>query len=107
MVVMEGFADPMVERTKGAALEETTAQMSPCGARGVAASLESGMPWNEGSGQCGHGTETLAESQNIAPRCLHSRYMDSAHVLRQSAVPTLVLHHTDDVMIPPEWARTA
>jgi len=107
LVVLEGFADPMAERTEGAALEENTAAYVAMWGTGKWQHLSNpDMPWNEEIRAMWARYERLAASPaTIALTMPLIADMDVRPVLPTVRVPTLVLHHTDDVMIPPEWGK--
>ena len=107
LVVLEGFADPMAERTEGAALEESTAAYVAMWGTGKWQHLSNpDMPWNEEIRAMWARYERLAASPaTIALTMPLIADMDVRPVLPTVRVPTLVLHHTDDVMIPPEWGK--
>jgi class 3 adenylate cyclase len=107
LVVLEGFADPMAERTEGAALEENVAAYVAMWGTGAWQHLSNpDMPWNEEIRAVWARYERLAASPaTIALTMPLTAEMDVRGVLPAIHVPTLVLHHTDDPFIPCEWGK--
>ncbi len=107
LVVLEGFADPMAERTVGAALEENVAAYVAMWGTGEFAHLSNpDMPWNEEIRTMWARHERLAASPaTVALTMPLTAEMDVRAVLPTIHVPTLVLHHTDDPLVPPEWGK--
>ncbi len=107
LVVLEGFADPMAERTAGAALEENVAAYVAMWGTGEFAHLSNpDMPWNEEIRTMWARHERLAASPaTVALTMPLTAEMDVRAVLPTIHVPTLVLHHTDDPLVPPEWGK--
>ncbi|HTA64650.1 MAG TPA: adenylate/guanylate cyclase domain-containing protein [Xanthomonadaceae bacterium] len=107
LVVLEGFANPMAERTEGAALEENAAAYVALWGTGKWQHLSNpDMPWNEEIRAMWARYERLAASPaTIALTMPLIADMDVRAVLPTIHVPTLVLHHTDDPLIPPEWGK--
>ena len=107
LVVLEGFADPMAERTAGAALEENAAAYVAMWGTGEFAHLSNpDMPWNEEIRAIWARHERLAASPaTVALTMPLTAEMDVRAVLPTIHVPTLVLHHTDDPLVPAEWGK--
>jgi class 3 adenylate cyclase len=107
LVVLEGFADPMAERTEGAALEENVAAYVAMWGTGAWQHLSNPeMPWNEEIRAAWARYERLAASPaTIALTMPLTAEMDVRGVLPTIHVPTLVLHHNDDPFIPREWGK--
>ena len=107
LVVLEGYADPMAERTEGQPSRKIAAAMSPCGAPGSSQHLSNpDMPWNEEIRAIWARHERLAASPaTVALTMPLTAEMDVRAVLPTIHVPTLVLHHTDDPLIPAEWGK--
>ena len=107
LVVLEGYADPMAQRLMGPILRKSSLPWSACGARG--SSNMSRIRTCRGtrrSGQRGLGMERLAASPGtVALMMPLVAEMDVRAVLPTIRVPTLVVHHTDDPLIPPEWGK--
>jgi class 3 adenylate cyclase len=107
LVVLEGFADPMAERTAGAALEENAAAYVAMWGTGKWQHLSNpDMPWNEEIRAMWARYERLAASPaTVALTMPLIADMDVRAVLPTIHVPTLVLHHTDDPLVPAEWGK--
>jgi class 3 adenylate cyclase len=107
LVVLEGYPDPMAERIGGADREETIAAWSAMWGTGEWQHLSNpDMPWNDEIRAIWAWHERLAASPaTVALTIPLIAEMDVRPVLPTVRVPTLVLHHTDDVMIPPEWGK--
>ncbi len=107
LVVLEGFADPMAERTAGAALEENVAAYVAMWGTGEFTHLSNpDMPWNEEIRAIWARHERLAASPaTVALTMPLTAEMDVRAVLPTIHVPTLVLHHTDDPLVPAEWGK--
>jgi class 3 adenylate cyclase len=106
LVVLEGYADPFFERTKGSPEALTAAAVAPWGTGELAHLANPDMPWNEEIRATWARHERLAATPGTFA---HMRPllddMDVRALLPTVRVPTLVLHHTDDVMIPPELGK--
>ncbi len=107
LVVLEGYADPLAERTEGSTPEELTAAAAATWGTGETAHLGNpDMPWNEEIRATWARHERLAASPGIFARIMAlSADMDVRALLPTVRVPTLVLHHTDDTFIPPELGK--
>ncbi len=105
LVVLESFADP--ERTAGAALEEIIAGYVAMWGTGEFEHLSNpDMPWNEEIRAIWARHERLAASPaTVALTMPLMADMDVRAVLPTIHVPTLVLHHTDDQLVPSEWGK--
>jgi class 3 adenylate cyclase len=105
LVVLEGYADPMADRTEGPTLEAlTAATVAAWGTGEMQHVLNPDMPWNEEIRVRWARSERLAASPGTAARMMPLlAEMDVRAVLPTVRVPTLVLHHTDDPLIPREW----
>jgi len=107
LVVLEGFADPMVERTEGPTAEEmTAATVTTWGTGEWQHVINPDMPWNEEIRATWARYERLGASPGTVALMLplHAE-LDVRELLPTVRVPTLVLHHTDDAYILPEWGR--
>jgi class 3 adenylate cyclase/pimeloyl-ACP methyl ester carboxylesterase len=107
LVVLEGYADPMVERTDGLDLEEVEAAfVAGWGTGEYQHVVNPDMPWNEEIRAAWARAERLAASPGTValmfPLMLE---VDVRAVLPTVRVPTLVLHHTDDPFTPPAMGR--
>ncbi|OBH90467.1 adenylate/guanylate cyclase domain-containing protein [Mycobacterium sp. E2733] len=107
LVVLEGYADPMVERTEGPTPEQMTAAVIAAWGTGDMHHLQNpDMPWNEEIRATWARLERLSASPGTFARMLPLvAEMDVRAVLPTIRVPTLVLHRTGDPFIPPEWGR--
>ena len=108
LVVLEGYPDPMAERIEGGAdPEETIAAYTAMWGTGNWQHLSNpDMPWNEEIRAMWARHERLAASPaTVALTMPLMAEMDVRPVLSTVHVPTLVLQHTDDVMIPPQWGK--
>ena len=107
LVVLEGYADPLAERTEGAHLEETVAAYVAMWGTGEFAHLANpDMPWNEEIRATWARHERLAASPGTV--ALFTSLMAELNVrplLPTIRVPTLVVHHTDDQIIPPVMGK--
>ena len=105
--MLEGYADPMAERTEGPAAEQTAADMvNVWGTGEMQHVLNPDMPWNEEIRAAWARYERLTASPGTAALMMSLlSEMDVRALLPTVRVPTLVLHHTDDPFIPPEWGK--
>ncbi|OBK41692.1 hydrolase [Mycobacterium sp. 1245111.1] len=107
LVVLEGYADPRAERTEGPTPEQiTAATVAAWGTGEMQHAMNPDMPWNEEIRAAWAQHERLAASPGTFARMLPLvAEMDVRVLLPTVRVPTLVLHHTDDPLIPPEWGK--
>lgn len=107
LVALEGYADPLVERTEGAALEETVSAYVGMWGTGEFQHLSNpDMPWNEEIRAAWARHERLAASPaTVALNVSRMAELNVRPLLPTIRVPTLVLHHTDDQVIPPELGK--
>jgi len=107
LVVLEGFANPMAERTQGPTAEEmTAATVTMWGTGEMLHVMNPDMPWNEEIRAAWARYERLGASPGTAARMMSLlAEMDVRALLPTVRVPTLVLHHTDDPFFPPEWGK--
>jgi class 3 adenylate cyclase len=107
LVVLEGYADPMAERTEGPTPEQMTAAAIAAWGTGDMHHLQNpDMPWNEEIRATWARLERLSASPGTFARMLPLvAEMDVRALLPTVRVPTLVLHRTDDPFIPSEWGR--
>jgi class 3 adenylate cyclase len=107
LIVLEGYADPMAERTEGLAPEEILgALVATWGTGEYGHVLNPDMPWNEEIRATWARMERLAASPGTAALMMPlTAEMDVRALLPTVRVPTLVIHHTDDSLIPPEWGK--
>jgi class 3 adenylate cyclase/pimeloyl-ACP methyl ester carboxylesterase len=107
LVVLEGYADPMAGRTVGPAPEEVLAAMVDVWGTGESHhALNPDMPWNEEIRVTWARMERLSASPGTAALMMPLMAdMDVRALIPAIRVPTLVIHHTDDPVIPPEWGK--
>jgi class 3 adenylate cyclase len=107
LVVLDGYADPMAERTDGPTPEEIIeAVVAMWGTGETQHVLNPDMPWNEEIRAAWARTERLGSSPGAFALMLPLlAEMDVRAVLPTIRVPTLVIHHTDDQFIPPSQGR--
>ena len=107
LVVLEGYANPAMERTDGLDPEETNAAIVAMWGTGEAEHvLNPDMPWNEEIRAAWARMERLAASPGtvalVQPLVAE---VDVRALLPTVRVPTLVVQHADDPFIPPEWGK--
>ena len=103
LIVLEGYADPLAERTEGPTPEEVTAAMvAMWGAGEYQHVLNPDMPWNEEvRATWARGERLAASPATVALMFPLATELDIRAVLPTIHVPTLVVHHADDPFIPP------
>ncbi|MCW2591747.1 MAG: family 3 adenylate cyclase [Mycobacterium sp.] len=102
LVALEGYADALADRTEGVVLEEAVAAVVAMWGTGEYQHLlNPDMPWNEEIRAAWARHERLAASPAAAALMLPLlRELDVRDVLPAIRVPTLVVHHTDDPLVP-------
>jgi class 3 adenylate cyclase/pimeloyl-ACP methyl ester carboxylesterase len=107
LVVLEGFADPMVERTDGVDREEVIAAgVAMWGTGEYQHAINPDMPWNEEIRAAWARMERLAASPGTVALMLPlASELNGRAVLPTIRVPTLVVQHADDPLIPPERGK--
>jgi pimeloyl-ACP methyl ester carboxylesterase len=107
LVVLEGYADPMAERTDGLTPDQIlAADVAMWGTGQMAHVVNPDMPWNEEIRAMWARAERLAASPGTFALILPLlAEMDVRALLPTVRVPTVVIHHTDDVMMPPERGK--
>ena len=107
LVVLEGYADPTAQRTDGLDREEIIAAMVAMWGTGEFQHVVNpDMPWNEEIRATWARDERLAASPaTVALMMPLLTEMDVRAVLPTVRVPTLVLQHTDDPLIPPAQGK--
>jgi pimeloyl-ACP methyl ester carboxylesterase len=107
LVVLEGYADPLAERTEGPPPEEVTgAMVAMFGTGEFVHVLNPDMPWNEEIRATWARQERLAASPaTVALMLPFVAELNVRALLPTIRVPTLVVHHADDVVIPPEQGK--
>jgi class 3 adenylate cyclase len=107
LVVLEGLANPLVESPDGLDREEIIAGLFAMWGTGeVEHVVNPDMPWNEEIRAAWARMERLTASPGtvalMMPLVLE---VDVRAVLPTVRVPTLVVQHADDPLIPPEWGK--
>jgi class 3 adenylate cyclase/pimeloyl-ACP methyl ester carboxylesterase len=107
LVVLEGYADPLAERADGLTTEEARASIVAMWGTGQFEHLVNpDMPWNEEVRATWARMERLAASPGtIAVMFPLVAELDVRALLPTIRVPTLVVHHSDDMFIPPSRGR--
>jgi class 3 adenylate cyclase len=107
LVVLDGYADPLVERAEGVDLEEIlTAYVAMWGTGEFAHLANPDMPWNEEIRASWARHERSAASPGTVAFMLSDlAELNVRPLLSAVRVPTLVVHHTDDPIVPPELGR--
>jgi class 3 adenylate cyclase len=107
LLVLEGYANPIAERTDGVSADELLAAFSRLWGTGETAHLlNPDMPWNEEIRATWARHDRLAASpRTFALMMPLMTEVDVRAVLPTIRVPTLVLQHADDLLIPPEWGK--
>jgi class 3 adenylate cyclase len=107
LVVLEGYADPLFERTEGSTPENLTAAAVAAWGTGELAHLANpDMPWNEEIRATWARHERLAASPGTFARITPLLdEMDVRALLPTVRLPTLVIHHTDDAFVPPKLGK--
>ena len=107
LVVLESYANPMVERTEGPTPEQIiTSTVAIWGTGEYQHAMNPDMPWNEEIRAAWARWERGAASPGAVALMLPLvAEMDVRALLPTVRVPTLVLHHIDDAAIPPEWGK--
>jgi len=110
LVVLEGHANPLADRFGGPASEfggptsEEAAAM--WGTGDIQHLLNPDMPWNEEIRATWARMERLVVSPGAAALIMPLvAAMDVRELLPAVRVPTLVVQHADDQVIPPEWGK--
>ena len=107
LVVLEGYADPLAERTEGGDLEGTlTAYLATWGTGKFQHLTNPDMPWNEEVRAAWARHERLAASPGTIARMMtYVAEMNVRPLLPTIRVPTLVVQHADDPFVPTEWGK--
>ena len=107
LVVLEGYADPIAENKYGVTPEENVAAMSAMWGTGEYQHLiNPDMPWNEEIRAAWARAERLAASPATVGFMLPLvMELDVRAVLPTIRVPTLVVQHSDNPLIPPERGK--
>ena len=107
LVVLEGYADPLTERTNGMDAQEARAAMvAMWGTREFQHAFNPDMPWNEEIRASWARYERLAASPGTVALMLpFVAELNVRAVLPTVRVPTLVLQHTDDLVVVPAQGK--
>jgi class 3 adenylate cyclase len=107
LVVLEGYADPLAERTQGVDLEETlTAYVAMWGTGEFHHLANPDMPWNEEIRAAWARHERLSASPGtVALMMPNVGKLNVRPLLPTIRVPTLVVQHADDPFVTPEWGK--
>jgi class 3 adenylate cyclase len=107
LVVLEGYAEPITERTDGLDPEEARAGMVATWGTGEFEHLVNpDMPWNEEIRATWARHDRLAASPaTVALMMPLVAEVDVRALLPTIRVPTLVVHHAYDPIILPEWGK--
>jgi class 3 adenylate cyclase len=107
LVVLEGYAEPLLERTDGLDPEENTAALFATWGTGEWMHvINPDMPWNEEIRAAWARHDRLAASPGtIALMLPLVAGLDVRALLPTIRVPTLVVHNTDDPFIPSESGK--
>ena len=106
LVVLDGYADT-AQRTDGLDPEEILARhVAMWGTGELEHVLNPDMPWNEEIRAAWARLERMAASPGtVALMMPLAAEMDARALLPAIRVPTVVIHHSDDLVIPPEWGK--
>ena len=107
LVVLEGYADPLTERTNGMDAQEARAAMVAMWGTGeFQHAFNPDMPWNEEIRASWARYERLAASPGTVALMLPLvAELNVRAVLPTVRVPTLVLQHTDDPVVVPAQGK--
>jgi class 3 adenylate cyclase/pimeloyl-ACP methyl ester carboxylesterase len=107
LVVLEGYADPIAERTSRVAPDKGQAGLVAAWGTGEFEHvMNPDMPWNEEIRATWARHERLAASPRTVSLMMPLVFeMDVRAVLPTVRVPTLVAHHADDLITPPHVGR--
>ncbi|MGB9228061.1 adenylate/guanylate cyclase domain-containing protein [Mycobacterium sp.] len=107
LVVLEGYADPMTERSDGLDSDEIEAGMVAAWGTGkFQHAINPDMPWNEEIRATWARQERLAASPGTVSLMLPVvAELNVREVFPAIRVPTLVVQHAEDPFIPAEWGR--
>jgi class 3 adenylate cyclase/pimeloyl-ACP methyl ester carboxylesterase len=107
LVALEVYADPLAERTEGPTPEEIMAAMAAAWGTGEwHRAMNPDMPWNEEIRATWARHDRLAASPaTFALMMPLAAELNVRAVLPTVRVPTLVIQHTDDPLIPPAMGK--
>ena len=107
LVALEAYADPLAQRTEEPTPEEAVSDtVAKWGTGEIQHAINPDMPWNEEIRATWARHERLAASPGTFAlmRPLVTE-MDVRALLPAIRVPTLVVHHTDDPLVPPAMGK--
>jgi class 3 adenylate cyclase/pimeloyl-ACP methyl ester carboxylesterase len=107
LVVLEGYANPIAERTDGVDPGEVVAALAAMWGKGEYwLSINPDMTWNQEISAAVGRHDRLAASPRTYALLMHLlTEVDVRAVLPTIRVSTLVLQHADDLMVPPSWGK--
>jgi class 3 adenylate cyclase/pimeloyl-ACP methyl ester carboxylesterase len=107
LVVLEGYADPLAQRTNAPAAAEVQAAVAATWGTGEFQHvMNPDMPWNEEIRATWARFERLAASPGTVALMMPLVSQLHGHALLPTVrVPTLVVHHTDDPLILRKWGK--
>jgi class 3 adenylate cyclase/pimeloyl-ACP methyl ester carboxylesterase len=107
LVAIDGYADPASELTDRQPPEESIAAIvATWGTGEFQHAINPDMPWNEEIRATWARMERIAGSPaTVAVMTALLSKLDVRAVLPTIRVPTLVLHHTDDLVVPPAMGK--
>jgi class 3 adenylate cyclase/pimeloyl-ACP methyl ester carboxylesterase len=107
LVVLEGYANPIRERTDGFDTEEALAAVAAVWGTGeYQPVVNPDMPWNEEIRTAWARMERLAASpKTVALMQPLVAEADVRALLPTVRVPTVVVQHADDPFVPPAWGK--
>ncbi|WP_210085491.1 adenylate/guanylate cyclase domain-containing protein [Mycobacterium sp. OAE908] len=107
LIALEVYANPVAQRADGLTQEQILAAMADVWGTGeMQRVLNPDTPWNEEIRSATARFERLSASPaTVASMMPLMAEMDVRALLPAVRVPTLVIHHTDDTLIPPEWGK--
>ena len=107
LIALEVYADPLAERTEGPTPEEIMAAMAAAWGTGEwHRAMNPDMPWNEEIRATWARHDRLAASPaTFALMMPLAAELNVRAVLPTVRVPTLVIQHTDDPLIPPAMGK--
>jgi class 3 adenylate cyclase/pimeloyl-ACP methyl ester carboxylesterase len=108
LVALEGFTNSMADRTDGGPTSEqiTATTVAMWGTGEYQRVFNPDMPWNEEiRAALARWERGAASPGTVALMMPLVAEMDVRALLPSIRVPTLVIQHADDLLIPPEWGK--
>src|SRR5262249_35501406 len=106
LVVLEGYAEPITERTELISKEARADMVATWGTGEFEHLVNPDMPWNEEIRAAWARHDRLAASPaTVALMLPLVSEVDVRAVLPTVRVPTLVVHHADDPFLLPAWGK--